>query len=159
MFPLHSCTNPYRIVQDTKRNIRKITIITIITDKILTTRMVIFYNPTEARSTLSFNTLLIYLSSLRSLVLHGDHGEDPLPTSPSMGRRKSTQSPRCCLYIERVCSEHSSERGSNPALTLGGDGGGFSVPLSVEKNNLYGFSFAQRCILELSEALSLTKGK
>ena len=26
--------------------------------------MVIFYNPTEARSTLSFNTLLIYLSSL-----------------------------------------------------------------------------------------------
>ncbi len=91
--------------------------------------MVIFYNPTEARSTLSFNTLLIYSSSLRSLVLHGDHGGDHLPTSPSMGRRKNTQSPRCCRSIERVCSVPSSERGSNPALTLGGDGGGFSVPL------------------------------
>ena len=60
MIPLHSYTNPYRIVQDTKRNIRK----TRSHDnnnnnyyrKILTTRMAIFYNPTEARSTLSFNT-------------------------------------------------------------------------------------------------------
>ena len=145
MFPLHSCTNPYRIVQDTKRNIRKTRSHGNNNNnyyrKILTTRMAIFYNPTEARSTL----------------------RRPSPGLPLCGEeKKNTQSLRCFRYIERVCSVPSSERGSNPALTLGGRRRGLLCASALrgrKKNNLYGFSFAQRCILELSEALSLTKGK
>ncbi len=134
MFPLHSCTNPYRIVQDTKRNIRKTRSHGNNNNnyyrKTLTTCMVIFYNPTEARSTLSFNNTnsadLFEFTEVACAPWRPRRRPSP---SPFLGRRKSTQSPRCCRSIERVCSEHSSERGSNTALTLGGDGGGFSVPL------------------------------
>ncbi len=63
--------------------------------------MAIFYNSTEARSTLSFNTLLIYLSSLRSLLLHGDHGEGPLP--PPLSGEEKEYSIAKVLPVYRAC--------------------------------------------------------
>ena len=105
----------------------------------MTTRMVIFYNPTEARSTRRRPS--------PGLPLYGEEQEHSIA--------KVLLVNRACM----LCALLGARK--QPCPNPWGRRRGFSVPLlSVgEKNNLYGFSFAQRCILELSEALSLTKGK
>ncbi len=123
--------------------------------------MVIFYNPTEARSTLSFNnTNSADLFEFTEVAYAPWRPRKrPSPDLPLYGEEKEHSIAKVCRSIERACSVPSSGAHATSRVLWIYQRDNVKEKEWEKKNNLYGFSFAQRCILELSEALSLTKGK